>query len=65
MNAKTIEIASKSYIQNLKNKQKYYGIDDHDLGQAERWIESFSQYLLYLEHQGIVAYEKSIKEGTE
>lgn len=57
MNYKTIEMASRCYMKNLKDKQKYYGIDDHDLGQAERWVESFTNYLLYLEHNNIVAID--------
>lgn len=62
MDLKTINIASQSYIKNLVQKQKYYGINDHDLGQAKKWIESFTHYLLYLENEGIVAYETKIQE---
>lgn len=55
MNYDTINTASKCYIKNLKDKQKWYGIDDHDLGQAEKFVESFTNYLLYLERHNIVA----------
>lgn len=65
MNAKTIEMSSEAYIKNLEQKQQYYGIDDHDLGQAKKWINSFTNYLLWLEETNTVAIEKTIKKGKE
>lgn len=40
-----IEKTKKIYIENLKEKQDYYGILKHDLSVAIKFVESYANFL--------------------